>query len=235
MPTFQQIVKRAGSQLLANEIGSQPHVQNLWKSIEWQPFDKQALDAEIELSLIKEPIIRLYPSLLANVKAHKAVLREFGLLVLARGGHRAESIWEKKLITPTKEQIDLFASALKDEAVRSKSHTYAQLIQSYPEKGHSVDRLVGIHLANALLANNVSFADSVGVDIHKWGPTAQFANQQKYFSLVPLTSAYSPGDTHRCFGCAFAALVTDNLKSVLDLSVAAGLRVIIRNVVQRSA
>lgn len=235
MPTFQQIVKQAGSHLLANEIGKQEHVQNMWKSVEWQPFDKQVLDTEVELSMTKDPLIRLYPSLLANVKASKTVLREFGLLVLARGGDRAESIWEKKLVTPTKEQVDMFANALKDEAVRSKCHTYAELIQTYPQKGHSVDRLVGIHFANALLANNVSFGDSIGVDIHKWGPTAQFATRQKYFSLVPLTSAYCPGDIHRCFGCALAALVTDNLKAVLDLSVAAALRVIIRNVVQRSA
>jgi len=235
MPTFQQIVKRAGSQLLANEIGKQEHVQNMWKSVEWQPFDKQVLDTEIELSMTKDPLIRLYPSLLADVKAPKAVLREFGLLVLARGGDRAETIWEKKLITPTKEQVDMFANALKDEAVRSKCHTYAELIQTYPEKGHSVDRLVGIHFANALLANNVSFGDSIGVDVYKWGPTTQFATRQKYFSLVPLTSAYCPGDIHRCFGCALSALVMDNLKGVLDLSVAAGLRVIIRNVVQRSA
>lgn len=235
MPTFQQIVKQAGSHLLANEIGKQEHVQNMWKSIEWQPFDKQVLDTEIELSMTKDPLIRLYPSLLANVKASKAVLREFGLLLLARGGERAEAIWEKKLIAPTTEQVEQFASALKDESVRAKCHTFAELIQTYPNKGHSVDRLVGVHLANALLANNVSFGDSIGVDIHKWGPTAQFAAGKKYFSLVPLTSAYCPGSIHRCFGCAFASLVSENLKPVLDLSVAAGLRVIIRNVIQRSA
>ena len=235
MPTFQQIVKQAGSRLLANDLGKQDHVKNMWRSVQWQPFDKQVLDTEIELSLSKDPLIRLYPSLLANSKAPKAVLREFGLLVLARGGDRAESIWDKKLIAPSPEQIEMFASALKDEATRAKCHSYAELIQTYPDKGHSVDRLVGIHLANALLANNVSFGDSIGVDIHKWGPTAQFSAGKKYFSLVPLTSAYSPGEIHRCFGCALAALVIDNLKSVLDLSVAAGLRTIIRNVVQRSA
>lgn len=235
MPTFQQIVKQAGSHLLANDIGKQNHIQNMWRSIEWQPFDKQVLDTEIELSMAKDPLIRLYPSLLADVKAAKAVLREFGLLVLARGGDRAEAIWEKKLIAPADEQIQQFANALKDEATRAKCHTYADLIQTYPQKGHSVDRLIGIHLANALLANNVSFGDSIGVDIYKWGPTAQFASGKKYFSLVPLTSAYCPGEIHRCFGCALAALITDNLKAVLDLSVANGLRVIIRNVVQRSA
>jgi hypothetical protein len=235
MPTFQQIVKQAGSHLLANDIGKQEHVKNMWRSVEWQPFDKQVLDTEIELSMTKDPLIRLYPSLLADVKAAKAVLREFGLLVLARGGDRAESIWEKKLIAPTKAQVDQFANALKDETTRAKCHTYAELMQTYPEKGHSVDRLVGIHLANALLANNVSFGDSIGVDVYKWGPTAQFANGKKYFSLVPLTSAYCPGEIHRCFGCALAALIMDNLKGVLDLSVADGLRVIIRNVIQRSA
>jgi len=235
MPTFQQIVKQAGSYLLAHELGKQQHVKSMWESIEWQPFDKQVLDTEIELSATKDPLIRLYPSLLGNPKASKAVLREFGLLIHARGGERAESIWEKKLIAPDSEQVEQFASAIKDSNTRSKCKSYAELIQTYPNRGHSADRLVGIHFSNALLANNVSFGDSVGVDVYKWGPTAQFASGKSYFSLVPLTSAYCPGDIHRCFGCAFAALVTDNLKSVLDLSVAAGLRVIIRNVVQRSA
>lgn len=239
MPTFQQVVKQvvkqAGAWLLANEIGKQEHVKSAWKSVEWLPFDKQIIDTEVELSLDKEPTIRLYPSLLANVKATKAVLREFGLLLYARGGNRAASIWDKKLIAPTPEQIEQFAAALKDETVRSKCQTYEQLVQTYPDKGRSIDRLVAIHFCNALLANNVSYPDSIGIDIHSWGPTTQFAAGKKYFSLVPLTSAYCPGDINRCFGCAFASLVMDNLKGVLDTSVAAGLRMIIRNVIQRSA
>ena len=236
MPTFQQIVKLAGTRLMDNELGQQEHVRNIWKSVEWQPFDKQVLaDTDIELSRTKDPLIRLYPSLLGNAKAAKAVLREFGLLMLARGGDRAEAIWEKKLIAPAVEQVEMFATALKEPSHREKCKSYAELVETYPNKGHSVERIVAIHFCNALLANNVSYGDSIGVDIHKWGPTAEFAARKKYFSLVPLTSAYCPGEIHSCFGCAFASLVLDNLKPVMDLSVAAGLRVIIRNVVQRSA
>jgi hypothetical protein len=235
MPTFQQIVKLAGSHLLTNEIGKQDHVRGMWQSVRWQPFAQNIADTDVELSLNRDPLIRLYPALLGNAKAAKAVLREFGLLLLARGGDRAEAIWEKKLLAPSQEQIETFATALADETTRARCHSYLDLIHTYPDKGHSVDRLVGIHFCNALLANNVSYGDSMGVNIHAWGPTAQFAARQKYFSLVPLTSAYCPGEIHRCFGCAFASLILDNLRAVPDLSVAAGLRLILRSVIQRSA
>ncbi len=235
MSTHQQIVQQAGDVLLAHEIGKQEHVRNLWKSVQWLSFGTQALDTEAELDQAKGPQIRLYPSLVRNPKAVKAALREFGLLILAKGGDRAQEIWEKKLIAPKPEEIESFNQKLKDPAVREKCHTYEDLVQQYPNKGHSVERLVAIHFCNALLANNVSYPDSIGIDIQTWGPTAQFATGKKYYSLVPLSSAYAPGDIHRCFGCAFAACLTDNLRTVLDTSVAGALRTIIQNVVQRAA
>jgi hypothetical protein len=235
MPNFQQVIKQASDALLAHEIGKQDHVNSLWKSIGWLPFNTQALDIDVERSLDQAPVIRLYPSLLKNPKAVRAILREFGLIILALGTERAEAIWTQKLVTPAPEDIKLFDTKLKDPDIRKKCHTYEQLAQTYPEKGHSVERLIAIHLCNALLANNVSYPDSIGVDIYAWGPTAQFSAGKKYYSLVPLTSAYCPGDIHRCFGCALAALITDNFATVLDRSVAAALRIIIRNVVQRAS
>jgi hypothetical protein len=235
MPTFQQVIKQAGDALLTNEIGKQEHVASLWKDIDWMPSDKQSLDVDVERDNSDKPQIRLYPSLLQNPKAVRDVLREFGLLIQAKGGERAQSIWDNKLMAPDPKDVALFDTKLKDTSLREKCHTFDDLLQTYPQKGHTVERLIAVHLSNALLANNVSFGDSVGVDIYSWGPTSQFAAGKKYHSLVPLTSAYCPGDIHRCFGCALASLLIDNFSTVLDRSVAAGLRVIVRNVVQRSA
>jgi hypothetical protein len=235
MPTFEQVIKQAGDALLAHEIGKQEHVMRLWKHIEWMPCEKSDREVGAELDATQSPSVRLYPSLLKMPKALHAVLREFGLFLVACGGERASNIWEKKLLAPSAEHIELYASKLKDAELRKRCHTYEQLLQSYPNKGHSVERLIAIHFSNALLANNMPYPDSIGVDIHSWGPTAQFAAGKKYYSLIPLSSAYCPGDIHRCPGCAFAALIIDNLHDVRDTSVAAGLRVILRNVIQRSA
>ena len=164
--------------------------------------------------------------------AGELVLREFGKLILLRAGDNGRSIWEKKLDVPTTQDIELAAAKLSDPAVRSKSRSYADVLERYPQQGHSVERLVYVNVANALLANNISFADSQGVSIKTWGPTAEYCARKKYHSLIPLVSAYSPPDIYADFGAALAALVVDNLKDVRDHSVAFALRGIIQRIVK---
>jgi len=232
---YKPFVKSAQKALDAHEIGQDEVVNSWWKAIEWMGHETPLGQTTARLDAQKNTTIHLYPPLTYEPDPRLHILREFGLLLLAKGGERSQSIWDKKLITPTPDQVNTFEQALKDEKNRSTCNRYEDLINTYPEKGQSVNRLVGIHIANALLANNIPFADSIGVNIHKWGPTAQFCRLKKYFSLVPLSSAYSPPEIHRCFGCAFAALVLNNLGQVMDSSVTFALKTIIRNVIKRAA
>jgi hypothetical protein len=232
--SYRQLVREAGRVLKDHELGGKPKVLALWNSVEWQEMPQPNGPRDAELSVdASSPVIRLYPGLLQTDKAVESILREFGLLILASGGKRSSEVWDKKYDLPTPEQIKTAAGKLTDHELRKTCKTYSQLKDSYPERGSAVDRLVFIHIANALLANNIPLADSVGVDITKWGPTVEYAAQKRYHSLTPLVSAYCPPEVVRCFGCAFAELIVNNLRCCRESTVAAGLRRIVANVVSR--
>jgi hypothetical protein len=231
MATLKDVVVETGQILIDHPLWSE--LRELWHTIQWQQAPNDSGDG-VALSPAAEPIVRLHPNLLQNPNAGKAVLREFGKFILRRGGDRAETIWDKKLGVPDEEHIDEFAKKLSDPELRKTCKTYEELLQSYPQRGHSVERLIAIHMANALIANNIPYPDSVGVNIKTWGPTAEFANHKKYHSLVPLTSAYCPPIIHADFGTAFAELIIDDLHSVQDTSVAYALKGVIRNVLKRA-
>jgi hypothetical protein len=232
MPTFKNLIKQTGNLLDGHPVGKS--LLELWKSVEWQEMAEDHGKSEAALSPTNNALIRLFPSLLKNPKAGWIVLREFGDFVLAKSGSHGRSIWQKKLSIPTEEQIDAFALKLADPEVRKTCQTYEQLVSGYPSKGHAVDRLVAVHFSNALMANNLPFRDSQGVDIKHWGPTAEFASRKRYHSLIPLTSAYCPKEVHESFGCAFAELVVSNLNCCRDKSVAYALKGTILNVVRRA-
>ena len=235
MSTYRQIVSDAGDLLNQHSIGRLAHVAQYWQAMEWVEHQQQLLDTEAEVSRTGEAFVCLYPKLLQHPEAKRLVLGEFGLFLLAKGGERAKAIWDQKLCTPDKQHIEQFAQRLADPETRKTIETYEALVSAYPPKGHAVERLVAIHLCNALKHHNIAFPDSIGVDIRQWGPTSEFANGKKYFSLVPLISAYAPRRINESFGCAFADLIGSDLKTVIESSVAYALKAIILNVIQRSA
>lgn len=233
MKSYRQIVRETSRVLKDHELGSKPKVLHLWNGIEWQEMSQPDGKRDAQLGQSQTPTIRLYPGLLQSGQAIAAILREFGLLILAKGGERSKTIWEGKLDLPTPEQIEAARSKLDEPEIRRTCKTYEQVKNTYPETGSAVDRLVFIHIANALLANNIPLSDSQGVDIMKWGPTVEYAHQKKYHSLVPLVSAYCPKTVYECFGCAFAELITHDLNCCRESTVTEGLRRIIRNIVSR--
>lgn len=229
---FKQIVKQSQDVIEKSELAEL--LKPLWGLIEWQGH-QDSPDAGAALDRQGGAAIHLYTGLESEgepLAAVKSVLREFGLFVLARAAQRGAEIWAKKLDTPTTDQINTARSTLENPDLRKTCHTYADALDHYPSKGHSVDRLVYINLVNALLANNIDFKDSVGVDITTWGPTTAYAKKQRYHSLIPLVSAYAPAAVYNDYGHALAAMLTDNLGSVLDSSVAFALRGIIQRVVR---
>lgn len=234
MTNLRAIVKAASDLLSNNEVGQQAHVLELWRGIEWVEHKKQVLKSHAELSRTNDAFINLYPSLAQQPDSSLLVLREFGIYLKAKGGKRAESVWEKKLTTPEPKDIDAIAAKLRDPAIRAKCSTYDDLMATYPEKGSAVARLVAIHIFNALRLQHIPFADSVGVDIKTWGPTTEFATGTKYYSLNPLM-AYVPRDCVDCFGWAFAELIVNNCQCVVESSTRYAFKKVIRQVVQRSA
>ena len=233
MKSYRQIVREASQIFRGHKLGEHPKAINLWNSVEWQEMSQPSGNLTAQLTTAETPHIQLFPPLLQQANGTAAILREFGLLLQRKGGDRARTIWERKLDLPTPEQIAMAKGKLQDPEIRTTCKSYEQVKNTYAPKGTAVDRLVFINVYNALLANNIPFRDSHGVDITTWGPTTEYANQKKYHSLVPLTSAYCPPDVHRCFGTAFAEYLSGDLRCCRDSSVAAAMKRIIENVVSR--
>jgi len=231
MATLKDVIRETGELLAQHELW--PELQPLWKVIQWQEGHGSSDDGAA-LTPANEPAILLYANLTKNPEAGKAVIREFGNFLIRRGGARAHSIWDSKLLVPEPAHVKQFSDKLADQELRKTCHSYEEVLQSYPHKGNSVPRLIAVHLANALIANNIPYADSVGVDVMSWGPTSEFANGKKYYSLVPLTSAYCPKSVHEHFGVAFAEWLVGDLACVQDTTVAYALKGIIRNILKRA-
>lgn len=226
MPNFKQTVKQCGKLIEDSEL--KDLLMPIWREIEWQGHtDDMATGAELDRA--GNATIHLYPSLDRLPDATSRVLREFGQLVLLRAGARGTAIWQGKLDVPTSAQIALASQKLADTSLRGTCKTYVDVLDNYPDKA-SVDRLVYVNVVNALLANNISYPDSEGVDIMTWGPTAAYAKLEKYHCLTPLVSAYAPADIYREYGSALAAMVTDNLAQVRESSVAYALRGIVQRI-----
>jgi len=232
---FQHAVGATSQLLKAHDIYQDSVVHDLWNNMRWVEHSTRHGETTAARDQRGSNTIHLYPALLTDPHAAQCILREFGLHILEKGEDRALEIWDKKLDVPRDDHVDQFVRALKSDENRAACHTYKDILDTYPKQGHSVERLVAIHLANALLANNIPYPDSVGVDIYAWGPTTEYAKGKKYHSLIPLTSAYAPQDTNACFGCAFAMLVVNNLGSVRDNSVTYAMKSIIRNVIKRAS
>lgn len=232
MATYRQTVKQCGVLIEKSELKTL--LMPLWRPIEWQGHTEN-ISAGAEFDRKGRSTIHLYPSLEKSNDATQKVLREFGNLVMARSGERGEALWRNKLDVPTKEQIDTAKHKLADPELRVTCKTYKDVLDSYPDKGGSVTKLVFINIMNALLANNIAYRDSVGVDITTWGPTYEYTNLKKYHCLIPLVSAYSPADIYNCFGYAMASMIADGLTSVADSSVAFALRGLIQRIVRISS
>lgn len=231
MSDFKQIVKQCQQLVAKSELSDS--LLPLWNSIEFQAHAEDSGTAALDRRNVRT--IHLYPALKNDPSAHKRVLREFGSLVLHLTGTRGESLWRIKADVPTAEQIAMAKSKLTDSELRKACKRYQDVLDNYPSKGGSVDRLVFVNIANALLANNVTYPDSVGVDITTWGPTAEYCQLKKYHTLVPLVSAYAPADVYADYGHALAAMLVDNLGSVRDSSVAYALRGLVQRIAKAAA
>lgn len=236
MNTNQEIVRKADALLRQNRLFQDGKVQHLWEQVEWTESGSAGGDAQF-VTGVATPTIALYPKLAETQEPEASVLREFGLLIQSKGGPRAQTIWDDKLDLPTPDDINaavaVLSTRLADAEPGERKGEYKELLSRYPDTGSAVPRLVFVNIANALIANNIPYRDSNGVDIRTWGPTAEYCAFKRYHSLVPLTSAYCPAEVHRCFGTAFARFVIDELACCAESSTKAGLRRIVLNVVSR--
>lgn len=208
-------------------ITSQSHIKAHWRDVEVRCKSKD-WDTETARLCIEggvKPVIYVYPVVDTFTPEHQAfsVLREFGDYLLTKAPKEMEVEWRQKLVLPTTEQINAFQQRL-----NQGFNSYQEVVDSLKSP---VDRLVALHLSNAMMYNGQAFAGASNVNVREWGPTKEFATLTRYYSLAPLTSAYCPRDVHKDFGTAFASCVVYDLKTVLHSDVRFALRGLIDRIV----
>lgn len=224
-----------GEYLNRCQIARAPHVKSRWSHVELRNL-AQDWDTETARLLIQDtksepvggsdrPTILIHPCVDKFKPDYQAfcVLREFGYYLLLNAPVEMEVAWRLKLVLPTVAQIDAFQARLNGGYT-----SYAAVVESLQTP---IDRLVASHLANAMMANGQAFAGAANVDIRKWGPTQEFANLRRFYSLVPLTSAYCPRTLDKEFGSAFAACVVYDLKTVTHSSVKEALQQLLERII----
>lgn len=122
--------------------------------------------------------------------------------------------WQRKLVMANPVTVREVQARL------STAQGYSRLVDSF---SLPVDRLVAIHLANALIAHRVPPTEAP--DLAQWEPTAALANGRHPFSLTPLVTAYCASDLtapEAIVWLAFEQVVIDHsqvAQAVMDLGV----------------
>jgi hypothetical protein len=206
-------------------VMSQPHVLAQWKKVNWDVYPAQLVSADAEVSREKAGTINLYPSLekKSQPEINYTLIREFAEMLYRCAPNALRRVWQLKLALPTKDQVDAFQLRL-NQGFKS----YRAVVESLHAP---VDRLVAIHLANAMIANKLAFAGASNVDIRTWGPTSQYACLKRYHSLNPVVGAYVPQKVYMNFGEAVAESVLNNMKIASHTQVAKGIQGIIEKIV----
>lgn len=223
----QEQVDRIENYLDKCSVSSQSHVKSHWRDVEVRCIGKDwdTETARLYIENNTKPVIYTYPVVETFTADYQAfvVLREFGDYLLTKASAEMEVEWRQKLILPTTEQINAFQQRL-----NQGFDSYQAVVDSLKSP---VDRLVALHMANAMMYNGQAFAGATNVDVRQWGPTKEFATLTRYYSITPLTSAYCPREIHKDFGTAFASCVVYDLKTVLHSDVKQALRGLIDRIV----
>lgn len=216
MTTYQQVVEDAG-QALSECQHCPPHVLAHWRTMDWLCYQKPLVTAFAERSrTLGEEKINLYPDLLKLKDARPILLEQFGLVLYEKCGQQAAALWEQKLALPSDEQIAAVQLRLGHGFA-----TYRELVESFKT---AMDRLVALHVVNALNASGVSAANAREVKLKEWGATSEYAAGQRPHTLIPLLSAYAPRRLADSFGLALADHVLNKLSTVREGSVRESVR-----------
>lgn len=209
------VIKQAGDALRLSELYRFSHLVSMWNGIQFVEHKQMLVNTDAELSRDGRKI-NLYPVLLRRPasEANHALLREFGQMLFMKASPDLQKRWKKKMVLPSKAQIDAFQSKLHSK----KFKCYKDLVEDF---SCPCDRLVAVNLSNAFLANHQPIQDSYNTDIRKYGPTCLYSNLKRYHSAIPLVSAYAPRRIFEDFGEAFADLVVHKLRNVRHTSVQA--------------
>jgi hypothetical protein len=156
------------------------------------------------------PVFRANPGILESVLIHELGHRYWFNYV--PGFKR--SLWNKKYTPANRSTIDRIQHLLKTK----KYNRYMDLVDDFDNPN---ERLVAIHVANALIVNKYPAKLTGELDIREHPATKDFCKGSRPYSLIPLISAYAREADYEDYAETFRAFVESNgkLTQLRDASV----------------
>lgn len=220
---YAPILDSAGTKLKQSRTGSSmPHLGALWESDIWVPNESQLLNSDAELSRDSRKI-HLFPSLIECQSSEHEVMREFGLMVFKRGRKDAEILWREKSTVASPAVVGSFGKKLESGQFKS----YLDVVEDFKTCS---DRFTAINLANALIANGVTFDSALNVNVVEWGATSEYCAGKRRHPIISVLSPYCSRKMTECFGEAFADLVLNELRSVRESTMASEFRTVLEEI-----
>ena len=210
---YDTLIQAASTKLNASPVGKMQHIQRALAQIEWAKMESQTVATDAEVSRDCENKITLYPSILAKSKnvGCFVLLKEVGHLLFTNCDEALARRWNMKLCLPTEQQINAVQSKLTRDF-----KSYREVMESFKT---AMDRYVALNIANALISKGVPYAQVQNLNLRTWGATQEYANLQRYHSIIPMLSAYAPKEIFEDFGAAFADWICET-KGITESSVA---------------
>lgn len=148
--------------------------------------------------------IQLYADFGKSNRATQDLLEAVGDLILQKAGKVGQQIWKRKLCLAN----DGTASSFTQKLGSKQFSTYRSVVESFTG---AIERLIALHLANALISQRLSIEDAYNIDVANWPATTQFASGKKAYSIIPLATAYCDPSCVESYGHAFYCRVMSKL------------------------
>ena len=160
------------------------------------------------------PVFDNHPDILESVLIHELGHRMWYNHITST----QRMLWNKKYIAADGRTIDRIQHLL-----NTKKYTrYRDMVEEFDNPN---ERLVAIHIANALIANKYPTGLTQKLNVREYPATKEFSRGSRLYSLIPLISAYARESDYEDYAETFRAYVESDgtLRQISEESTRLGL------------
>jgi hypothetical protein len=163
------------------------------------------LKAAASVRRTPEPQVLLFQNKQDSPEAARDLLVACGEAIWLLQEDWHHEVWNRKLVLDNSGVGEQFNKKLQS----GQFSTYKSLVESF---SGAVERLVALHLSNALIYNRVPCKDAQQVNVLEWPCTCDLATGKEPYSILPLLGAYCERNCWESFPESFACYAMNSVK-----------------------
>ena len=154
----------------------------------------------------------------------KSILSSVAEQIMGSVPAEVASVWDDLSVRANKETCGQFVNVISS----GKYDNYRAVVDSF---SGPCDRLIAIHLANALIANEIPIKAAYALNLASFKPTRYLMSGEIRYSLKPFKSAYFPNlDTFNSLFSAYCLIEDITKHGCIDLALLSIVEDIVSNV-----